>query len=638
MARPRLWGVAPWAAGAVLGILIAHFAERVHTVQADEVLTINASRSVISDPLSALNPSVNLTGRGFERGMALLFGAVQWGAGDTAHAFWVQKAICALLFALVVPIIAAWGRDLGLRRWQALVAGVSAVCVPWMVLGTSLLNSEAAYPLTSLALWAMWRATVRPGPLRDVLALLALVLLAVFRVSNLIVAVAWPVAILVYTLHARQPPRRVMRDHVVLVAGLVLGLVVLAIKGRGWFVGAYPVSAPSWSVLHTYLRILLAYLAIGTAIVPAVLALAFVARSLVRPQDAAAAAFAAIGAVSFLAIVYVTATSGYEERYIAPMAPVVLLMAMIAVARRSVGPLAVLVAGIVVARVVALTGPGSDVGPYGFFSQPAQSFFRRVILLKLSRVFTFDHHILTTVLLAAVAAAVLAVVLARRRPQLVYGVTAAIVVLYGLVAGAYSLKKFSTQAGIPNLTFAQQSWIDRAVGTHASVAFAPLGLENVQNELIVFNRSLGSTFQPPRVPLEIDHATGAIKGLRRYLLVQDGLLAPDGIGGRSIATSSYLPVTARLIQPSQRALWHLTSPRTVRVFATGDNDCLGVTLVQPDGVIAHQRFEIGGARGVLTGSPLYVLVRLPTGRVNVDLRLHGGGKATIVALGRGPCS
>src|SRR5439155_8870508 len=139
---------------------------------------------------------------------------------------------------------------------------------------------------------------------------------------------------------------------------------------------------------------------------------------------------------------------------------------------------------------------------------------------------------------AAVAAGAVVVVLARRRPNVVYGATAAAVVLYGLVAGGYAMTKFSTQAGIPRLTFAQQAWIDRAVGTHANVAFAPSGLEAVQNELIVFNRSLGSTFQPPRVALEVDPETGAIQGLPRYLLVQDGLLTPYGFGGESVATSN----------------------------------------------------------------------------------------------------
>jgi hypothetical protein len=260
------------------------------------------------------------------------------------------------------------------------------------------------------------------------------------------------------------------------------------------------------------------------------------------------------------------------------------------------------------------------------------------VLLKLSRLFSFDHHMLTTVVLAAVVATAVGVVLARRRPNVAYGVVAGAVVLYGLVAGVYSMSKFSSQAGFPNLTFRQQAWIDHAVGTRANVAFAPVGLESVQNELIVFNRSLGSTFQPPRATLDVDQTTGAVTGLPRYLLVQDGLLTPYGFGGRTVAVSSYLPVQARLIQPAPRALWQLTSPRSVRAFATTDDDCLGVTLVQPDGVIAHQRFEIGGARGTLTGSPLTVSVRLPARRVNDDVRLHGGGRSTIVGVGRGRCT
>ena len=69
-----------------------------------------------------------------------LFAAVQWIVGDTAHAFWVQHVVGALIFATVVVVVAAWGRDLGLARWQALATGVVAGCVPWMVLGTSLLT------------------------------------------------------------------------------------------------------------------------------------------------------------------------------------------------------------------------------------------------------------------------------------------------------------------------------------------------------------------------------------------------------------------------------------------------------------------------------------------------------------------
>ena len=75
-----------------------------------------------------------------------------------------------------------------------------------MVLGTSLLNSSPAYAVTVLALWAMWRAIVAPSLARDILALAALLLLAITRVGNIVVAAAWPLGILV--LRAARPPAR----------------------------------------------------------------------------------------------------------------------------------------------------------------------------------------------------------------------------------------------------------------------------------------------------------------------------------------------------------------------------------------------------------------------------------------------
>ena len=68
----------------------------------------------------------------------------------------------------------------------------------------------------------------------------------------------------------------------------------------------------------------------------------------------------------------------------APLAPVLILMAMVALARRAVGPLLVLLAGIVVARAISITGVGLDLGGYGYFAQPAQSFFRRVRILSIN--------------------------------------------------------------------------------------------------------------------------------------------------------------------------------------------------------------------------------------------------------------
>jgi hypothetical protein len=641
-ARARIWAVAPWGAAAVLGALIAHFSVRVHTLQPDENIAVGTSRYVLHHPFSAVDPTVNLSGRGLERGVGVMFAAVQWIVGDTGRAYWVQHVLGALIFATVIVVVAGWGRDLGLERWQALVAGIVAGCVPWMVLGTSLLNSSPAYAVTVLALWAMWRAIVVPGFWRDLIAVAALLLLAVTRVGNVVVAAAWPLGILAFALHDRPPgvgvggairglPRRVWREHALLVVMGAAGVLALLVGGTHWLIGGYPVRTPLGASFRALLRVTLAYLAMGTAVVPAVLALAWCARSLVRPADPGKAAFAALGAGTFFAFAYVAATQGAEERYIAPLAPVLLLMAMLAVARRSVGPVLVLVAGVVVARAITVSGTGADIGPYGYIAQPAQSFFRRVVLGKASLIGPLpDHHLLTTVLVIAVAAAVLAVVLVRVRPALAYAATAAVVGGFGLVAGVYAMNQFSNLAGYPNLSFGQQAWVDRAVGTGADVQLAPQGLEGVTPELISFNRSLGSARRPQRATLTVDPATGRLGGAPRYLVTQDGVLQTIGVTGEQVAASTYLPVQARLIRVAPRALWELTSPRSVRVFGTGD--CVTATIAQPPGTTAKQRFTFGSAHGVLAGAPLAVVTRAAP-----DLVLRGGGAATIVALSRAPC-
>jgi hypothetical protein len=642
-ARARIWVAAPWAAAAVLGVLIARFSVRIHTLQPDEASAVDASRYyVLQHPLSAIDPTVNLSGRGLERAVAVQFALVQAIVGDTAHAYWVQHVLGGLIFATVIVVVAAWGRDLGLRGWQALVTGVAAGCVPWMVLGTSLLNSGPAYVVTVLALWAIWRAIVAPSLARDIVAVLALLALALTRVGNVIVAVAWPLSIVAFALHDRAPgvglgaavaglPRRVWREHPLLVVLGAAGVLALLIGGTHWLVGGYPVRAPLGGAFRTLVRVMLAYLAMGTAVVPAVVALAYVARSLVRPDRPGDAAFAALGAGAFLALAYAAATQGAEERYIAPLAAILILMAMAALARGAVGPLLVLVAGVVVARVVTVTGAGSDIGPYGYFAQAAQTFFRRVVLGKASLIGPVpDAHVLTTVLVLAVGAAVLAAVAARRWPDVALGATAGAVALFGLVAGLYSMNQFMNQAGLPTVTFEEQAWVDGAVGSGADVELAPQGLDTVQRELILFNRSLGTLFRPRRATLTVDPATGELHGAPHYLVVQDGVLQTIGVGGPQVAASAYLPVQARLIRVEPRALWQLTSPRSVRLF--GGSGCLTATLAQPAGTATRQPFTFGAAHGVLAGAPVTVVTP-----VAPEVRLQGGGSAAIVGLSRGPC-
>src|SRR4051795_1917168 len=98
-------------------------------------------------------------------------------------------------------------------------------------------------------------AVAVPGFGRDLLAVAALLLLAVTRVGNVVVAAAWPLAILAFALHDRPPgvglgaairglARRVWREHALLVVLGAAGMLALLIGGTHWLIGGYPVRTP----------------------------------------------------------------------------------------------------------------------------------------------------------------------------------------------------------------------------------------------------------------------------------------------------------------------------------------------------------------------------------------------------------
>jgi hypothetical protein len=629
--------------------VIAHYGLTIHSVQPDEVIPIAGSRHVLEDPAAALGSGSNLSGRGLERTLAVVFAFVQWVLGSTATAFKAQHVISAGSFAAAVLVVWAWGRRLGLAPWQAAVAGGLSACVPWLVLGTSFLNSAPAYSLTTLALYAMWRATVEPGLWRDVVALTALLALGLTRVGNIPIAAAFPVGILVYALHDRMPgvgvgqalrglPARAWREHPLLVALGALGLLAIAVAGTHWLVGGYPVRAAHTDNARALLRFMLATIAMGTGVVPVVFALAWAARSLVRPTRPEFAAFAALGTGAFVALAYVAATQGAEERYLAPLAPMMLLAFVVALARRETPVLLVVVAGLVVARAIAITGPGLEIGPYAFFAQPAQSFFRRIVLGKTSLALPFtNHHVLTTVVLVAVLVAVIATVAARARPALVLGLVAVAVGAYGAAGGLYAMKKFSTQAGYPTLRFEDQSWIDGRIGPGSKAALVGGGLAGEQMELAVFNRSLGSPYRP-RVfdPATADPDTGALPAQTpSWLVLPDGLQL-QGVDGDVVASTSYLPVRALLLrvrQPARLSYWVLSAgnPFKIRAYGAG---CLRITFQATPGRRAWSVGSIGErVRGTTDGTRPVTVQRQVTGTME-DFGLLVQGGATVLSVTR----
>src|SRR5947208_16420545 len=125
--------------------------------------------------------------------LAPLFGVLSAPAAETAaHA----------LNALLLPS-AAWpafllARSVTGSRSAGLAAAALTAFTPWLVLSSTLLTENAAYPAFVWAVFLCHRALHEPGTGRDAAAVGALVLAYLARTQLFVLAVALPIAVVVY--------------------------------------------------------------------------------------------------------------------------------------------------------------------------------------------------------------------------------------------------------------------------------------------------------------------------------------------------------------------------------------------------------------------------------------------------------
>ena len=444
-------------------VLIARQGMRNHVLQPDEALPVLGSRYLNEHFPDALFSS-GLSGRGIERGLQYAFALVQWLVASTPAVFKGMHIIVAGACASVALVMWAWARELGLGRWTAMGVGACAVALPWSVFGITFLNAAAAQAATPLALYACWRAIVRPSPGRDVVALLALLVLGLVRVGNLVVAIAVPVAVVVVALSDRAPgvplrralidlPARVWREHPVWTVAGTVAVVELALGGAHRVVGSYPVRSPLGDNVKTELRVALGQIGAGVALIPMAIAGAWAVRTVLRPRDRGGAALATLLLFAFAALSYAAATQGPEERYVAAVAPVLVLAFAVALCAPRSGR----------GRDGDRRGRGRARG--GPARLPARraalrgariarwTFFQRVAVGKASLWLPVgDGHPATALAILAGAGAVALVLLARHRARLATGVGLAVLALYGAAAGLYAMNKYITGAGYPGLS------------------------------------------------------------------------------------------------------------------------------------------------------------------------------------------
>src|SRR5205085_2241953 len=105
---------------------------------------------------------------------------------------WVMSSACIPAFLLARRVTG--------RFDAAVVAGVLAVCIPWIIYSSMLMTEVAAYPAFLWALLAMQRAVSAPSTRNDVVALAALAL----AVLPAVIAAGWLFANLVRPAAGRE--------------------------------------------------------------------------------------------------------------------------------------------------------------------------------------------------------------------------------------------------------------------------------------------------------------------------------------------------------------------------------------------------------------------------------------------------
>src|SRR3954454_587591 len=310
------------------GLWFLVWAGRTHTFQNDENRYIYLARWV-DTALPGSLWDFNIINTGLQRlsiwimaPIVGLFGGPWW--ARIGHAvnvgLWVSTAIPVYLIVRGLRLPGRW----------AILAAVLTVFIPWAVLTTSFLTEPVAYPAFAWAIWAIWRAVVRPGWGNDLLAIALVVVAALSRVNLLALAAVLVRAVLAQELryaHGRAPRERlrhVIRAHVVLVVAVAVLTLTLILSATGVvnlnrLAGFYSFQNRFHVPTHLLTSKLDVYTTRFVAVVvfvPSVVRLAWATQTLFRPQDAERFGFVFIAVFAMASIIYSSAGAGFDERYI----------------------------------------------------------------------------------------------------------------------------------------------------------------------------------------------------------------------------------------------------------------------------------------------------------------------------------
>ena len=264
---------------------------------------------------------------------------------DTPDAFKAAHWLNAFLMASTAVPVYLLARAVDASKLAGYLVAALSVCVPWMALGDMLRDDAVAYPAFAWGVLAMQRALSEPGPVRDVLALVAIAVAASARTQLLVLAPAFVGAaalhesLSAFAIDRTQAARRMLiarlRQHWVLIAATGLAAIFGLVRGFDTILGAYSSNAsgdwiPSGFGHNVAMHVSMVAFAIG--VLPTTFAVGWALGSVVRPETRRRHAYACLllvtgTTVTLAASSFVLRNAGENafDRYFFYLAPLALV-------------------------------------------------------------------------------------------------------------------------------------------------------------------------------------------------------------------------------------------------------------------------------------------------------------------------
>jgi hypothetical protein len=579
--------------------------------------------------------------------LAPFYGTLSAPAAETA-----AHGLNAVFLASAAVPAYLLGRSVGGTKAAGCIAAALTVFTPWLVLASTLLTENAAYPAFVWAVFLCQRTLAAPSARRDAAAVAGLALAFFARTQLFVLALALPVVLLMHeaafsvalrggrtvAASARAGAARALRRHHVLAAAYGLGVLVavlLAVRGAlGRVVGNYTVPfggdlVPDglWGSAAAHLD----HVVVGAGILPFLLAASWAVTAVVRPERKEAHSFALLVLVLVPLLTFEVASFDLrftpnrfiQDRYLVYLVPLFAVGAaawLVQPTQRRVRIVTLAVAA--GAFVGLLQFSAFDDRAIIFWAAPGGAVHPAVAAVAAPIGLSADVFLrIATVALAAAAA-----VAALRAPRGGGIVLAVVVAGFGAYGAAYVLHQYSDPVMTRTSAGPARDWIDASVPGGRSVALVPSPLADRPSwwEAELWNKDVdralrvggGRTFTPfPADDVRVGYAAGRLLGPAPsdYLVLASREIRFQLAGAERVADAR--PLTLVRVNRPHRLAWAThgltldgwTRPgeaATVRLYGNGRGGRRTVTLTLAASRYAAQPLEFafaGGGRTVRGG-------------------------------------